>query len=46
MIKDDIIDLTARVDTDNEITVDNTERLDKIDKDNKCFDIRLKGEIA
>ena len=42
VIKDDIIDLTARVDTDNEITVDNTERLDKIDKDNKCFEIRLK----
>ena len=42
VIKDDIIDLTARVDTDNEITVDNTERLDKLDKDNKCFEIRLK----
>ena len=34
--------LTARYDVDSETLVDNTERLDNIDRTNKCFELRLK----
>ena len=34
-------DLTARMNVDNEILVDNTESLDKIDKDNKLMELRV-----
>ena len=33
--------LTARYDVDSETLVDNTERLDNIDRTNKCFELRL-----
>ena len=36
-----VADLTARMNVDNEILVDNTERLDKIDKDNKLMELRV-----
>ena len=41
-LNDKVINITARLDFDTEQTADNTERLDKIDREMKCYELRLK----
>ena len=41
-IKEKMIDLEAKVNTNTDTTVDNTERLDKTDKEYKLTNLRLK----
>ena len=41
-IKDKLTELTARVNVDNESVVDNTERLDKVDRTLKLMELRCK----
>ena len=41
-IKENMDNITAKVETDNEQVVDNLERIDNIDKNMKCYELRLK----
>ena len=41
-IKENMDNITAKVETDNDQMVDNLERIDNIDKNMKCYELRLK----